>query len=259
MKILRLFTFLLIFLFFAIQGFSFGTTGQGFAVFKEVSIAAAAINAAPEPVADADVSHAPPTAPTLDVIQHKNMLIIGVDQVTDPVVNLEAVWMLIYHRDTPVVEIIPIFPTLTGDDLMRDYEIAGNFKLTPEGAPGEEFLNILKSRDILWHNYVILDERALNAITELMGVPRGRDSDHLHHWGDDSRASINGQLALFDQVCKNFAQHQPDEDIFLFLSDLAPFLSTDVQIEAVVNDWQLLKIYGDNLRCEFPTLTAPQD
>jgi len=115
MKILRLFTFLLIFLFFTIQGFSFGTTGKGFAALKEAS-AAAAINDAPEPVApepvtEADVSHAPPTTPTLDVIQHENILIIGVDQVTDPVVNLEAVWMLIYHRDTPVVEIIPIFPT----------------------------------------------------------------------------------------------------------------------------------------------------
>ncbi|MBC8496019.1 MAG: hypothetical protein H8D37_00015 [Chloroflexi bacterium] len=263
MKILRLFTFLLIFIFFTIQGFSFGTTGKGFATLKEAS-AAAAINDAPEPVAaepvtEADVSHAPPTTPTLDVIQHENILIIGVDQVTDPVVNLEAVWMLIYHRDTPVVEIIPIFPTITGDDLMRDYEIAGNFKLTPEGAPGEDFLNTLKSRDILWHNYVLLDERALNAITELMEVPRGRDNGHLHHWDDDSQASINGQLALFDQVCKSFAQRELVEDIFLFISDQSPFLSTDVPVEQIVADWRLLRVYGENLRCEFPTLTVPQE
>jgi len=250
MNTLRYLTFFLIFAFSSLGGFTFGAE-QGFAPSGRTD--------AKQPVVEEEVPQVPPSTPTLDILQHRNILFIGVDQVTNPVVQLEAVWLLFFHRDNPQIEIIPIFPTVAGDDLMRDYELAVNFELTTEGAPSNNFWNTLQRREILWHNYVLLDERALNAITDLLEIPRGRDQSYLQHWDDNAGASIHGQLALFDQACKSFAQHELVEDISPFLNNLTPFLSTDIPVNEIFTDWRLLNIYGENLRCDFPTLTALQD
>jgi len=194
----------------------------------------------------------------MDVAQNRNLLIIGVNQVTDPIVHLESVWMLIYHRDNPNIEIIPIFPTMSGEDLMRDYTLAANFYFE-EGVPSEDFWNALRDRDILWHNFVLLDESALNAITDLLELSRARESGFLYSWQDDPDISLNGQLALFAQLCQSFAQHEFPEDISPFINNLTPYLTTDVPVEEISADWRLLRIYGENLRCEFPTLTASQE
>jgi len=298
MKKSRYFVFSLIFVSSMISGFSMGAEKElalpAFPTIPTFSIEAAEpalIAGLAESIPQVDLSSAPSSNPTLDVAQVRNILVIGVNQVTDPVVQLEAVWMLFFHRDTPVVQLIPVFPSFPGDDqnqentlsesfnnvpkgetdaalwedlqksdiLVRDYELAVNFKLNSEGEPDEAFWNALKRRDILWHNYVLIDERVLNAITELMDLTRPRDNDYLHHWDDDAQASINGQLAFFAQVCESFAQRELVDDISPFISNLAPFLSTDIPPEQIVDDWRLLKIYGENLRCDFPTLTVSQD
>ncbi len=250
MKILRLSTFLVILVLSTIHGFSLGAS-QGFDLLDGIT--------AEGPFVEDVLAEPLPSTPTMDILPHRNILIIGVDQVTDPVVLLEGVWLLIFHRDTPEIEIIPIFPTISGDDPLQDHKLAGHFKLNSEGGPDEDFLDILREREILWHNYVLLDERALNAITDRMELPRARTSEYLQHWNDDALVSLTGQIALFDQLCQSFAQREHSKSISSFINNLAPFLVTDVPPEEIADDWRLLRTYGENLRCVFPTLTAPQD
>ena len=142
---------------------------------------------------------------------------------------------------------------------MRDYDFTRNFSLDEGSLPSEEFLDSLRGRDILWHNYVLLDETALNEITELLEMPRASDEGYLHTWQDDPKASLDGQLALFDQLCKTFTQRPEIDDISPFIIGRTPHLTTDVPVHQIIMDWRLLNTYGESLRCEFPTLSAHQE
>ncbi len=251
MKILQSSTFLLIFIFSSITGFSWGSD-------REVSVPEKK-PIKEEIVVEPKAPDVAASAPTIDVVQNRNLLIIGVDQLTNDDSKLEGVWMLIFHRDNPTIKIIPIFPTFSGTDLMRDYTLAANFSFNEEGSLSEGFWNTLQDRDILWHNFVLLDESALNTITDKFGLTRAHDQGFLHSWQDDPDSSLNGQLTMFAQMCESFAQGEIFEDIVSFLGELNPHLATDVPPEQVVSDWRLLRIYGENLRCEFPTLSVPQE
>ncbi len=251
MKILQSSTFLLIFIFSSITGFSWGSD-------REAPVPEN-LPTEEEFVVEPKAPEVPASASTMDVVQNRNLLIVGVDQLTNDDIKLEGVWMLIYHRDNPTIEIIPIFPTMAGTDLMRDYTLAANFSFDEEGSLSEGFWNTLRERDILWHNYVLLDESALNTITDMLELTSAHDQGFLHTWQDDPDSSLNGQLTMFAQMCESFAQREHFEDIVSFIGELSPHLATDVSPEQVVSDWRLLRIYGENLRCEFPTLSVPQE
>ncbi len=258
MKILKFFIYLIVFIFSLFVGFSKGTE-HNYSLPMNVIAAEKSTNTQLESQVEQQEPSVPSSAPTMDVARSNNLLIIGVDQVTDPIVQLQGVWLVVYHRDNPNLNIIPIFPTITKDDLMRDYTLSGNFSLDDTGKPSEAFLNSLREREILWHNYVLLDERALNAITELLEMPRASDEGYLHSWQDDPKASINGQLALFDQLCKTITQRPQIDDISPFIMNRTPYLTTDVPVHQIIMDWRLINTYGESLRCEFPTLTAHQE
>ena len=188
------------------------------------------------------------------VNQH-NLLVIGIDHINNPKPGIQGVWLLIYYHDTPQIDLIPIFPSIREEDILGDQALAGSFAITANGDIQPSFWQHLRGRDILWHNYVLLDENALNEITHLVQLPNARDSSLLVSWEQNSKSSLTNQSRLLDDICQRFDPWNLPDDIAPIITQMTPHLTTDIPIERIRADWRMLLAFGENLHCEFPTLT----
>lgn len=185
--------------------------------------------------------------------KQRNILIIGIDQSNYENPHIEGLWLLIYYRDNPQIDLIPVFPSTLETDTLRNQTFAGNFSLALNGEPSQEFWEYLSALDILWHNFIILNEQALNEITNLLGLAPPKERGYLISWLENPVSAIRNQSYIIDEICHSFvAQHLP-EDITTFVSHLTPHLVTDLSSDQIYSEWRRLKSFG-NLNCNFPTL-----
>lgn len=185
----------------------------------------------------------------------RNILIIGIDEISYPNPSLEGLWLLIYYRDNPRIDLIPIFPSILEDNFLRDQTLAGSFSVSSNGEPTEAFWDNLRIREILWHNYMLFDENALNAVTELVGLPTARENGYLISWKLDTKDALQNQSRLLSVICNQIQFRDFFDDISPFINQLTPHLITNISIDQINSDWRLLLAYGENLHCEFPTLS----
>ena len=185
----------------------------------------------------------------------QNILIIGVDQLNSSLTQIEGLWLLIYYRDTPQIDLIPIFPSIREEDILKNQALAGNFSISQNGEPNQSFWQYLQSRDILWHNNVLLDEIALYAITDLVGLSRSSNDGQMISWVQDTTAALKSQSLLLSEVCQSFGSSNVPGEITNIVASLTPHLTSDLSFDQITSEWRLLLTYGNQLNCKFPTLT----
>jgi hypothetical protein len=237
MKVFRWLIFILIFTLCLIAGFNLGSIWQQDS--EEVT----------------QIANTPHVFDSPDTGNQHNILIIGIDQINNPKPSIHGLWLLIYYRDTPQIDLIPIFPSIQEGEILQDQTLAGSFAISSSGDIQQKFWEHLQWRNILWHNYVLLDENALNEITRLVQLPNARDSGLLVSWEQDSIAAVTNQSRLLDAVCHRFEPWNLPEDITPMVTQLTPHLMTDISSDQIIADWRLMLSFGEKLHCEFPTLT----
>jgi len=190
------------------------------------------------------------TTLTREAQQPLNLLLIGIDGE-----KLEGVWLTVASPRSPQVDLLPVFPSLPGFNPLRDQLLAMSFTLTPEGEPGEVFWEILETRDILWHEYAIVDQEGIRGLAKALGMPEVDSLLPLPSWEADPPAAVKAQGALLQQFCAVFRSGTPPTSITEVIADLYPHLRTTMSAEAINAHWRVLNAFGANLRCQFPTLS----
>ncbi len=246
MNIIHATGFIFIFAISLLSGFQIGAD---FSLFDadDVSISAAPISV--------------PLDPTPFPGQH-NILMINVDRADTLSAQLESVWLVIYYSNSPRVDLFPIFPSPADDSHSRNQAMADAFCLLPNGEPGEEFWHQMQTFTTWWDGYFLIDEIAAAKLVDFMG---GADIvnataepyqvvEDTSLWYEDPQAALLGQAAKYREQCQNFAQSAPPGEIISLLDTIHTHLHTDLDNDQISADWQLLRLYGGSLHCEFPTL-----
>lgn len=238
MKVLRLFIFFLIFILFLIAGIYLGSYWE---------------NPKTTPPQLIDTPRHPIF---IETPNQRNLLLIGSDDFSYPTPKLEAIWLLIYYRDTPQVDIFPIFPFPDTSNPSRNQVIADSFSITTDGHLSQDFQNQLLQLDLVNHHYLVLDQYALIAITNLLGIPDPHQNGLLVSWETDSQRAIDNQSWLLKEACNNFQSgiYQID-NIKEYINHLIPHVITDLSQEQILADYQILRIHGEYLQCSFPSMT----
>lgn len=185
----------------------------------------------------------------------RNILIIGTKQIDNPNSQLEGLWLLIYYRDTTKIDFIPIFPSIREEDILRNQLLAGAFSIDTNGEPSQNFWDYLSTRDILWHNYVFLDEAALKAISNLAGIYSANDGSQFVSWTEDTATALRNQSTYIDKLCDQFIAGNFPEDLTTFVTHLTPHLITDFTTNQINSEWQLFLTNRSDIACKFPTLS----
>jgi len=191
--------------------------------------------------------------------QHSSM-VITVDDSAGSAPRLVSIWYVVIYPNDDSITLMPVFPSINTKHQQRDQQLAVNFRLTEEGLLDPLFLSEIYNLGILWHGeYVLVHE---NAITEIAAFFAKSDQQFeitnvqaLTTWEKDALAAVQSQAALLQELCSATSLDLGADNIVNFISALSPHLQTNIPPERITADWRYLAAYGNQLDCEFPTLT----
>ena len=198
--------------------------------------------------------------------RQRNLLVIGVDDLSSPDPRLEAVWLVIYMPANPPFMLLPVYPSpssipLESDSLSPD--LAQLFRLHESKAPRVEFLSALESKGLWWTGYLILDEVALSDVVEFLGgagelstLDGASTIASLPRAAEDAQQALISQARLLQELCSNVARLSLDDRWRLpHLFSLIPAHAvSDLDLEQVATEWQELLQHASEVACEYPSL-----
>lgn len=185
----------------------------------------------------------------------RNILVVGATDLSAGG-RLVSVWLILYHKDHPTVNLFPLYPSSAHARLLSE-----TFSITPEGRLHPRFLEALKAVfDVPWEGYVLLDNFAMIEIVDFFGGG-GPDSASrtvgsvTWPW-QDLDAALADQASLLHGLCRGITPEMAGRDLSPIRELHPEFLTTNLSIEELEGDWIRLITQADGLSCDFPSLVG---
>jgi hypothetical protein len=203
----------------------------------------------------------PPLSPP--ATGQRNLLVIGIDDLSSPSPRLESVWLVSYFPGHSVFTLFPIYPDILENGKSDRQALAKDFSLDAHDTPNQAFFDLM-GRETWWNNYLVIDEAGWAAILDFLGgvISDGRPLDgsgargSLTLWGD-LLASLHAQTELLQAACLRAAALRQEEAI-QGLSLLAPHVRSDLDLTQDLRDGSTETGSRLGLRCEFPLTYPPE-
>lgn len=160
-----------------------------------------------------------------------NTLILFVDDLTAEKLSLISAWLLIQPKDTSRLIFVPIF-----QEDNPDHELTSTFQIDRKQL-GKRFVNTLATRNLLWHDYLILDQAAQKQLLASANPP-------------PDTGFISSNL-VFEWVCKGLPQNPESMNQLKLL--IPDHIFANFDLETSVGIWQRRLLAEPHLLCEFPT------
>lgn len=222
------------------------------------------------PVLPADtLTYSPDGEP--DPIKQKNLLVIGVDDLSKSKPRLKGIWLVLYLTNMPQVTLMPVYPMVNGEDsnllFITDERLSESFTLKADGTPHPAFLKILDQRHLWWTNFVVLDQDSVKTLltfskgsnqgglSEIMHQTPPSESTSLPDPEKQPEASLLAQIQTIQNVCHTSNLDLSIQQVAGLISDLRDHMTTDITAEQVVQDLKSMLLYGGGFICEFPSLS----
>jgi hypothetical protein len=196
--------------------------------------------------------------------QH-NILIIAIDRFDKPFPRLEGVWLLLYLPDFPKLTLIPLYPSLQNNGSTKADSLEKSFRLTDKRQPDSTFFASIRSMDLWWNSYVVMDETASAYLIErISGVSTNgqpingmRAVAKLPLAWENPQDAVRAQASLLAGLCKKENQPGTPLDLKNALSELSNHLSSDINPGQLIMDWKSMTTVDKFITCEFPTIDQP--
>lgn len=200
----------------------------------------------------------------------RNLLLTWVDSLDAANPRLEGLWLILFVPNSPSLTWLPLYPDGLIKSIDGNSQWYADFGLTPDGEIDSQFVSNLRSKDIWWNNYLVIDEtglveivnRSLNvngspAITPQPDAGVRIIANMPLAWEDPGEA-LKAQFDLLDSLCLSIpAPNQPAGPADL-LGLLDHHLVTNLQAEEILSIRNNLRLTGGRL-CKFPTRRLPNN
>lgn len=192
----------------------------------------------------------------------RNILIIGVDDLTSSVSQLRSVWLLIHFPDELDLTFIPLYPGTRNGVPVVDPELEKSFSLDRDGIPSATFFDSLGEL-VWWDNYIVMDEFALAEGIDFLGgiaiegelLDGHRVIDSISAADKDLLEALVSQVNLLDSICRHIARGSFPSRMEQLIPRLADHYQSDIDLHDFMNEWRnSLSELSNPLVCEFPTL-----
>lgn len=196
----------------------------------------------------------------------RNILVIGVDQLSAPFPHLEGVWLILYIPPFPQLTLMPIYPVNSRLESQSDEtSLANLFSLGPDLSPDATFLEAMHVGGLWWNNYVVIDKIAIMRIVDYLGGVRIGSTKNIDgiqavasllDSRDDPIAALLSQARLSQELCHQASRSFTDIDLTDIFELLSNHISTNLDIEQVTRDWLSISKSGGGISCVYPSLMA---
>ena len=188
-----------------------------------------------------------------------NLLIIGVNDITQPDAELESIWLAAYAENSSKVTFVPIFPLPDKHD--RNKILTESFYME-NGYPGLQFWDAMRTTNIWWKGFIIIDKPfAIKLIDSIGGIQIHHQKMNgiqavrsINSWKDDPSSAVEHQKMFIEAVCRKIAKSQTTN-----LDDVKDLLRENTRLNhqaySAITWWLDKKNESNLLSCTFPTLT----
>jgi hypothetical protein len=188
-------------------------------------------------------------------------LIILVDDLASPSPLLEGVWLTTPGENPSARLFFPVFPSQADDGVQRDLNLRGAFWFEDRLQPSQQFLTILRDRNLSWDRLLFLDYSALNEVGLILHeinndyVPLNSIGLAGLSYTVENRLGVQTNQALFiREICGQLPLKGQNELMQHFLEGFSSHLGISGTTPLIFyQNWQSTSY------CYFPTLTLPGD
>ncbi len=184
----------------------------------------------------------PPTN-LFDQGSSKAFLVVGVNDIHDPLTELESLWLIETDVDSFNIRLHPIYPTAENNSFQSPHD---PIFVTPAG-PVEVFeIGFIQSNEV--DHIIIMDKAAFWTLIQLSDESVETPVDHIqgvqfdnypHTWEDPVKA-LDYQVGIISYLCKHsspFAEAERVEEMVKLINN---YLFTDLSLEELLSYWQKL-------------------
>lgn len=205
-----------------------------------------------------------PATIALPTTGQRNLLVVGVDNLTAAHPQLEGAWLVMYFQGKPDITLLPVNPQPTEMSNRPSTGLNTNFSLDENGIPSHDFLEKL-NHQVWWNNYIVIDKTGLIGLINLVG---GMQVGNQHLTGaqvlakmtsswEDSGSAYVGQARLLSHLCEQARSSSFSlEQIAAMLKQIDTHLATDLDIIKDLDTWLNKSNNSFSLSCEFPLLSS---
>ena len=192
------------------------------------------------------VASAPSVSP-LPANSQQNLLLIHVDNLSNPRPNLISVWVVFFaQHDQTFVSFKALYP----DPLSPRPIIPVNvfFSLNEDGLPSEAFFKWVRDHDFDWKAHVLIDQDGLEYIADYMNNP---ELDFIIPRNKDQLQAVWQQEAqIMDRICLQLQSNTPDGQKLEWDALIPQHLRTDLSFEDAILVWNQLHENRPSTQCQ---------
>lgn len=193
----------------------------------------------------------------------RNILIIGVDDLSKENPDLVGIWLLMYFPENPNLTFAPIYPNIKSQNQPSTSQTAEFHTVIRNGSIDKKILNQLNQDKIWWHGYVLLDSTAVkeavhfsNQVNEPETISTTTSVNDPYLSGGSYLTGIDYQTDLLKHLCQRTNNITADTDISKILALIPTHIRTDMNLISIIQDWKSLISQENDLVCEFPLQRA---
>jgi hypothetical protein len=200
----------------------------------------------------------------------RNLLVAWVDRLDSTSPRLEGLWLILFVPNSPSLTWLPLYPAGLVESIAGNPHWVEDFGLTADGKLDPQFVADLRSKDVWWNNYLVIDEaglveivnRSLNASEEPAITPQPdagvRIISNMPLAWEDPANALKAQFDLLDRFCLPPSASIHATSAADLIGPLEHHLITNLQAEEIFSIWKNLRLTGGRL-CKFPTRSLPND
>lgn len=194
-----------------------------------------------------------------DFEQH-NLLLILVDSLIANKPDLRGVWLAGQVYPIPQIVFLPLYPTVSE---IEQSDFNSSFSLDENGHPSEEFQKFLRSKEVWWNHYVVLDETSLADLVALTDgiywngkqVNGSGAVEEILINSSPPEIELNAQASIVNELCRSAQELLSSSDPMILWGLLTHRMRSDLQLEMVQAAQNEYAQPGGEPVCEFPTMS----
>lgn len=188
-----------------------------------------------------------------------NLLIISVDDLSQPDPNLESIWLAAYAENSSKITLVPIFPSPDNPDQILFLSKSFNME---NGYPGLKFWEAVRSTNTWWKGFILTDRPLLINLVDVLGGIQIHNQHmngvqavrSIDSWKDDPSIAVNHQKTFIEGICTKIASSPKSN-----LDEVNQLFDENYLSNKQANTFITQRLDGTKtkniLTCTFPTLT----
>lgn len=199
------------------------------------------------------------------VTVQRNLLLVGVDQLSASQPHLESIWLVMYFPGKLDVTFVPLYPDPGEEFTAQSSPLAASFSLDQAGNPSRTFLQQLEEQ-VWWNNFLVIDHTATRALIDLVSSQPSGDlngngaqamAEPPSSRQEASTTTLANQTKVLFQLCEQPQVTAPSiAAIAATLKKLESNLATDLDLMTILDEWQTKSSPALPFHCDFPLSTS---